>query len=79
MNCAISMELFEICLDTLGIFWTSNTGLQQCYYFSNIVEVVRCTWTSVHDVSFITGCQCSQRCLTEKMHIFSGCFVECTA
>lgn len=24
------------------------------------MEAVRCTWTSAHDVSFITGCHCSQ-------------------
>lgn len=47
--------------------------------FYYIVEVMRCTWTSVHDVSFITGCHYSQGSLIEKMHIFSGCFVECTA
>lgn len=78
MNCANSIELFEnlpwhtVCLDV-------QYRVMTMLLFYDIVEVMRCTWTSVHDVSFITGCHYSQGCLTEKMHIFSGCFVECTA
>lgn len=48
------------CLSRHTVYvWMSNTGLWQCYYFSYVVEAMRCTWTSAHDVSFITGCHCT--------------------
>lgn len=60
MNSGISPETFWHWSRHTVYFWSSTAGLLQGYCFSYIVEAVRCTWTSAHDVSFITGCHCSQ-------------------
>lgn len=79
VNCAISMELFDVCLDTLCMFGCPIQGYDNVIIFPTLWR----RWDALgrlHTTSPLSqGVTARQCCLTEKMHIFSGCFVECTA